>query len=78
MAYESIKMYGIDVGYMAKTYSDTDDILNENSKGYFAAHSQVVMYIRNCGIVGYIIDVIKMYFWIISSTFAYCNELFEF
>jgi len=47
LAYESIKMYGIDVGYMAKTYSDTDDILNENSKGYFAAHSQVVMYIRN-------------------------------
>ena len=47
LAYESIKMYGIDVGYMAKTYSDTDDILNETSKGYFAAHSQVVMYIRN-------------------------------
>ena len=47
LAYESIKIYGIDVGYMAFTEDDTDDILNESRKKYYSKYSQVEMYIRN-------------------------------
>jgi hypothetical protein len=47
LVYESIKIYGIDVGYMAYTEDDTDDILNESRKKYYSKYSQCEMYIRN-------------------------------
>ena len=47
LVYESIKIYGIDIGYMPFTEDDTDDILNESRKKYYGTYSQVEMYIRN-------------------------------
>ena len=47
LVYESIKIYGIDVGYMAYTEDDTDDILNESRKKHYSTYSQCEMYIRN-------------------------------
>ena len=47
LVYESIKIYGIDIGYMPYTEDDTDDILNESRKKYYGSYSQVEMYIRN-------------------------------
>jgi hypothetical protein len=47
LVYESIKIYGIDVGYMAYTEDGTDDILNENNKKHYSTYSQCEMYIRN-------------------------------
>ena len=47
LVYESIKIYGIDVGYMARTLDDTDDILNESRKAYYNQFTQIEMYIKN-------------------------------
>ena len=47
LVYESIKIYGIDIGYMPYTEDDTDDILNESRKKYYGSYSQCEMYIRN-------------------------------
>ena len=47
LVYESIKIYGFDVGYMAYTEDGTDDILNENNKKHYSTYSQCEMYIRN-------------------------------
>ena len=47
LVYESIKIYGIDVGYMAFTEDDTDDILNESRKKYYGNYTTTEMYIRN-------------------------------
>ena len=47
LVYESIQIYGIDVGYMAATEDDTDDILNESRKKYYGAYSTTEMYIKN-------------------------------
>ena len=47
LVYESIKIYGIDVGYMAYTEDDTDDILNESRKKYYGSYTTTEMYIRN-------------------------------
>ena len=47
LVYESIKIYGIDVGYMARTLDDTDNILNESRKAYYNQFSQIEMYIKN-------------------------------
>lgn len=47
LVYESIKIYGIDVGYMAYTEDDTDDILNESRKKHYSTYSQCEMYIKN-------------------------------
>ena len=47
LAYESIKIYGIDCGYMAFTEDDTDDILGEARKKYYGAFSHIEMYVKN-------------------------------
>ena len=47
LVYESIKIYGIDVGYMSFTEDDTDDVLNESRKKYYNNYSLVEVYIRN-------------------------------
>ena len=47
LAYESIKIYGIDCGYMAFTEDDTDDILNESRKKYYGKFSHIEMYVKN-------------------------------
>ena len=47
LVYESIKIYGIDVGYCAYAEQDTDDILNESRKKTYTSFSQIEMYIRN-------------------------------
>ena len=47
LVYESIKIYGIHVGYMAYTEDDTDDILNESRKKHYSTYSQCEMYIKN-------------------------------
>jgi len=47
LVYESIKIYGIDVGYMAYTEDGTDDILNENNKKHYSTYSQCEVYVKN-------------------------------
>ena len=47
LVYESIKLYGIDCGYMAFTEDDTDDILGEARKKYYGSYTELEMYIRN-------------------------------
>ena len=47
LVYESIKLYGIDCGYMSFTEDDTDDILGEARKKYYNDYTELEMYIRN-------------------------------
>jgi len=47
LVYESIKIYGIDGGYMSFTEDDTDDILGEARKKYYNDYTLVEMYIKN-------------------------------
>ena len=47
LVYESIKIYGIDVGYCAYVEQDTDDILNESRKKTYTQFSQIEMYVKN-------------------------------
>jgi hypothetical protein len=47
LVYESIKIYGIDVGYCAYAEQDTDDILNESRKKTYTQFSQIEMYVKN-------------------------------
>jgi len=50
LVYESIKLYGIDCGYMSFTEDDTDDILGEARKKYYNDYTELEMYIKRRGV----------------------------